>query len=113
LFDWYAILGVQNKQGEIRVDDAQEILKSLSLKSYEGGYKIMIIWMADKLNIAASNKLLKLLEEPEKRDGFILISENEEDLIQTIRSRCQILHFNGLSEPIITEALVSRETNQT
>jgi DNA polymerase-3 subunit delta' len=43
LFDWYAILGVQNKQGEIRVDDAQEILKSLSLKSYEGGYKIMII----------------------------------------------------------------------
>jgi DNA polymerase-3 subunit delta' len=66
LFDWYAILGVQNKQGEIRVDDAQEILKSLSLKSYEGGYKIMIIWMADKLNIAASNKLLKLLEEPQK-----------------------------------------------
>jgi DNA polymerase-3 subunit delta' len=52
LFDWYAILGVQNKQGEIRVDDAQEILKAL--KSYEGGYKIMIIWMADKLNIAAS-----------------------------------------------------------
>jgi DNA polymerase-3 subunit delta' len=111
LFDWYAILGVQNKQGEIRVDDAQEILKSLSLKSYEGGYKIMIIWMADKLNIAASNKLLKLLEERQK-NGFILISENEEDL-KTIRSRCQILHFNGLSEPIITEALVSRETNQT
>jgi DNA polymerase-3 subunit delta' len=60
-------LGVQNKQGEIRVDDAQEILKSLSLKSYEGGYKIMIIWMADKLNIAASNKLLKLLEEPPEK----------------------------------------------
>jgi DNA polymerase-3 subunit delta' len=94
LFDWYAILGVQNKQGEIRVDDAQEILKSLSLKSYEGGgYKIMIIWMADKLNIAASNKLLNL-EEP-RENGLILISENEEDIIQTIRSRCQILHFNG------------------
>lgn len=109
LFDWYAILGVQNKQGEIRVDDAQEILKSLSLKSYEGGYKIMIVWMADKLNIAASNKLLKLLEEPPEKTVFILISENEEDIIQTIRSRCQILHFNGLSEPIIAEALVSRE----
>jgi DNA polymerase-3 subunit delta' len=100
LFDWYAILGVQNKQGEIRVDDAQEILKSLSLKSYEGGY-IMIIWMADKLNIAASNKLLKLLEEPPEKTVLFLISENEEDLIQTIRSCCQILHFNGLSEPII------------
>ena len=109
LFDWYQILGVQNKQGEIRVDDAQEILKSLALKSYEGGYKIMIIWMADKLNIAASNKLLKLLEEPTDKTVFILISENEEDIIQTIRSRCQVLHFNGLSEAVITEALVSRE----
>ena len=109
LFDWYAILGVQNKQGEIRVDDAQEILKSLSLKSYEGGHKIMIVWMADKLNSAASNKLLKLLEEPPEKTIFILISENEEDIIQTIRSRCQVLHFNGLSEPIIAAALVSRE----
>ena len=109
LFDWYAVLGVQNKQGEIRVDDAQEILKSLSLKAYEGGYKIMIVWMADKLNIAASNKLLKLLEEPPEKTIFILISENEEDIIQTIRSRCQILHFNGLSEAVIADTLVVRE----
>lgn len=109
LFDWYRILGVQNKQGEIRVDDAQEILKSLALKSYEGGYKIMIIWMADKMNIAASNKLLKLLEEPSDKTLFILISENEEDIIQTIRSRCQVLHFNALSEKIIAEALVSSQ----
>ena len=109
LFDWYKILGVQNKQGEIRVDDAQEILKLLSLKSYEGGYKIMMVWMADKMNTEASNKLLKLLEEPPEKTVFILISENEEDIIQTIRSRCQVLHFNGLSEHIITEALVSRE----
>lgn len=109
LFDWYSVLGVQNKQGEIRVDDAQEILKSLALKSYEGGYKIMIVWMADKLNIAASNKLLKLLEEPPEKTVFILISENEEDIIQTIRSRCQILNFNGLSEQVIAEALVFRK----
>jgi len=109
LFDWYQKLGVQNKQGEIRVEDAQEILKSLALKSYEGGYKIMIIWMADKLNIAASNKLLKLLEEPTDKTLFILISENEEDIIQTIRSRCQVLHFAALPEKVISEALVSRE----
>ena len=113
LFDWYQMLGVKNKQGEIRVDDAQEILKSLALKSYEGGYKIMIIWMADKLNIAASNKLLKLLEEPTDRTVFILISENEEDIIQTIRSRCQVLHFNGLNETVIAEALVSRENMES
>jgi len=109
LFDWYRMLGVQNKQGEIRVEDAQDILKSLALKSYEGGYKIMIIWMADKMNIASSNKLLKLLEEPSDKTLFILISENEEDIIQTIRSRCQVLHFNGLSEKTIADALAERQ----
>ncbi len=109
LFDWYKILGVQNKQGMIRVEDASEVLKSLALKSHEGGYKIMIIWMADKMNLDASNKLLKLLEEPTDKTVFILISENEEDIIQTIRSRCQVLHFNGLPENVISEALVSRE----
>lgn len=108
LFDWYQLLGVQNKQGEIRVEDAQEILKSLSLKSYEGGYKITIIWMAEKMNIAASNKLLKLLEEPSDKTLFILIAENEEDIIQTIRSRCQVLQFAALPEKVITEALISR-----
>jgi DNA polymerase-3 subunit delta' len=108
LFDWYNHLGVQNKQGEIRDADAQDILKSLALKSYEGGYKIMIVWMADKMNIAASNKLLKLLEEPPEKTLFILISENEEDIIQTIRSRCQVLHFGALPESVISEALVSR-----
>ncbi len=113
LFDWYFVLGVQNKQGLIRVEDASDILKTLSLKSYEGGYKILIIWMADKMNVEASNKLLKLLEEPPEKTIFILISENEEDIIQTIRSRCQVLHFNGLSEHIITEALVSLENIET
>ncbi len=105
LFDWYKHLGVQNKQGEIRVEDAQDILKSLALKSYEGGYKIMIVWMADKMNIAASNKLLKLLEEPPEKTLFLLISENEEDIIQTIRSRCQVLHFGALPESVIIKAL--------
>lgn len=109
LFDWYRTLGVQNKQGEIRVEDASEILRLLALKSYEGGYKVMIIWMAEKLNISASNKLLKLLEEPLEKTLFILISENEEDIIQTIRSRCQVLQFNRLSEKVIADALVSRE----
>jgi len=64
LFDWYKKLGVDNKQGQIGVDEAQEIVKSLTLKSYEGGYKVMLIWMAEKMNIACANKLLKLIEEP-------------------------------------------------
>lgn len=106
LMDWYSFLGVQNKQGEIRVDDAQEMLKSLALKSYEGGYKIMIVWMADKLNTAAANKLLKLLEEPPEKTVFLLITENEEAIISTIRSRCQAIHFNGIPEQEITQSLI-------
>ena len=109
LFDWYEVLDVKNKQGEIRVEDAQEILKSLSLKAYEGGYKVMIIWMADKMNNRASNKLLKFLEEPTDKTVFILISENEEDIIQTIRSRCQVLHFPALSEIDIKNALMNNQ----
>ncbi len=107
LFDWLNFLEAGNKQGEIRVDDAQEILRLLSLKSFEGGYKVAIIWMADKMNIAASNKLLKLLEEPTDKTLFILVAENEEDIIQTILSRCQVLHFNGLSENNIAERLIT------
>ena len=113
LFDWYQMLDVKNKQGEIRVDDAQEILKTLALKSFEGGYKIMIIWMAEKINIAASNKLLKLLEEPTDNTLFILIAENEEDIIQTIRSRCQVLHFPKLLDVDISDALISQKSIET
>lgn len=109
LFDWYQVLGVANKQGLIRVEDAQEVLKSLALKSFEGGYKIMIVWMADKMNIEAANKLLKIIEEPPEKTVFILITENEQDIIETIRSRCQVLNFGRLHENAITEALVSRE----
>lgn len=106
LMDWYSFLGVQNKQGEIRVEDAHDILKSLALKSYEGGYKIMIIWMADKLNTSAANKILKLLEEPPEKTVFILITENEEAILSTIRSRCQAIHFNAIKEQEITQALI-------
>ncbi|MCF8713646.1 DNA polymerase III subunit delta' [Joostella atrarenae] len=108
LFDWYQILEIENKQGLIGVDEAQDIVKSLSLKAYEGGYKVMIIWMADKMNTAAANKLLKLIEEPPSKTFFILIAEDEEQIIQTIRSRCQILHFPPLAENVITEALQAK-----
>jgi DNA polymerase-3 subunit delta' len=109
LMDWYNELEVENKQGQIRVDDAQEIVRALSLKAYEGGYKIMIVWMADKMNIEASNKLLKLLEEPPEKTIFILITESEEALIQTIRSRCQVLHFNALPHAVVVKALVDKQ----
>ena len=108
LFDWYKLLGVDNKQGQIGVDEALDVVKSLSLKSYEGGHKIMIIWMSEKMNTACANKLLKLIEEPPEKTVFILITENEEQIISTIRSRCQALHFPPLSEAVIAEALVKK-----
>ncbi|MCX7546583.1 DNA polymerase III subunit delta' [Xanthomarina sp. F1114] len=106
LYDWYKKLGINNKQGQIGVDEATEVVKSLSLKAYEGGYKIMIIWMAEKMNSAAANKLLKLIEEPSNKTIFILITEDEGQIINTIRSRCQVLHFPPLAEVVIKDALI-------
>lgn len=113
LTEWYKLLDIKNKQGEIRVDDAQEIVKSLSLKSYEGGYKVMIVWMAEKMNIPASNKLLKMLEEPTDKTVFILVAEEEEAILQTIRSRCQVLHFPRLPDQVIAQALQQRFQMET
>ena len=109
LFDWYRKIDIQNKQGQIGVDEAHEIVKSLSLKAYEGGHKVMIIWMADKMNVATANKLLKLLEEPPNKTIFILIAESDDDILQTILSRCQVLYFGGLSEQAIADALVTQK----
>lgn len=109
LFDWYKKIDIQNKQGQIGVDEALEIVKSLSLKAYEGGYKVMIIWMADKMNTATANKLLKLLEEPPEKTVFLLIAESQDDILQTILSRCQVLNFGPLGEKAIVDALVSRQ----
>lgn len=108
LFDWYKLLGVDNKQGQIGVDEALDIVKSLSLKSYEGGYKVMVIWMAEKMNTAAANKLLKLIEEPPNKTVFILIAEDEEQIISTIRSRCQLLHFPPLAEEAVKDGLMKQ-----
>ena len=106
LFDWYKLLGVDNKQGQIGVDEAHDIVKSLALKSYEGGYKVMIIWMTEKMNTSCANKLLKLIEEPPNKTIFILIAEDEDQIINTIKSRCQALHFPPLSEIVIQQALI-------
>jgi len=108
VFNWFQNLGIENKQGQIGVDEAEEIVNQLVLKSYEGGYKVMIIWMAEKMNISASNKLLKLIEEPPEKTLFLLIAENEEQIIKTILSRCQVLHIKALSKGEIKEELIKK-----
>ena len=111
LYNWLQFIGVENKQGLIGVDEAESIVKRLQLKSYEGGFKVMIIWMAEKMNIAAANKLLKLIEEPPEKTIFILCTEDEEQIINTIKSRCQAMYFPSLTEETIAEALVPKETS--
>ena len=109
LFNWLQHIGVDNKQGQIGVDEAEDIVKKLQLKSYEGGFKVMIIWMAEKMNIAASNKLLKLIEEPPSKTIFLLVTEDEGQIINTIKSRCQAINFPALSNDDIANTLVQRE----
>ena len=107
LFDWYQQLEIENKQGQIGVLESEEIIKKLSLTAYEGGWKGVIVWRADKLNLAAANKLLKLVEEPPEKTLFIFISNHEDQVLETLRSRCQGVHFSLLPENTISKALIS------
>jgi DNA polymerase-3 subunit delta' len=93
LDEWYATLGTENKQGMIRELDASHIVSDLALKSYEGGWKMMVIWMAEKMNIAAANELLKTLEEPTPGTLLLLVAESDERLLSTIRSRVQTVRL--------------------
>lgn len=113
LFDWYRLMGIEKKQGQIGVDEAQDIVKKLALKSFEGGYKVLVVWMAEKMNSSASNKLLKLIEEPPNKTVLLLVAEDEEQIMQTIRSRCQVLTFSALPLQLIVEALTEKGLPET
>ena len=110
LFDWYQQLEIENKQGQIGVLDSEEITKKLSLTAYEGGWKGVVVWQADKLNLAAANKLLKLVEEPPEKTLLIFISNHEDQVLETLRSRCQGVRFSLLPENAISKALISYGT---
>lgn len=105
---WYEHLGVENKQGTIFARDATEMIKRLNLKAYEGKYKIVLIWMVEKMHVSAANKLLKLLEEPPQQTLFILISEQSEQLLATIRSRAFQLKIPRIDDQSIASALAQK-----
>ena len=107
IHDWYDVVGVGNKQGAIGVEEANDMVSKMSLKAFNGGYKVMIVWMAEKMSTGCANKLLKLIEEPADKTVIILVTEDEEQLINTIRSRCQTVHLNLLSEDAIKNTLTS------
>lgn len=107
--DWMARLDGENKQGIIPVKESENILRKLSIKSYGGGFKIQIIWLPEKMNAAAANKLLKLLEEPPDQTLFLLVSEYEDALLPTILSRTQRLRGDRLRDEEIREALIQKK----
>lgn len=102
---WVEKMGAENQQAQIFVKESDEIIRKLSLKSSQGGYKIMIIWLPEKMNVECSNKLLKLLEEPPAQTIFLLISEAPNMLLETILSRTQRFNINGIEEGKIAEVL--------
>lgn len=108
LNDWYDKIGIEKKQGIINAEDCSEILRTLSYKSYESEYKVMIIWMAERLYHAAAPKLLKILEEPPDKTLFILVSERQEQIINTILSRTQIVPVPRLEKESLKDALINR-----
>ncbi len=103
--DWLSAIDADNKQASIFVTESEQILSKLSLKSVEGGYKIMIIWHAEKMNQQCANSLLKLLEEPPAGTIFILTTDAPEQMLETILSRTQRIDFKRIPEQEITERL--------
>jgi DNA polymerase-3 subunit delta' len=104
--DWAQQIDIENKQPQISVEESAEIVRFLSLKSVEGGYKFVILWLPEKMNASAANKLLKSLEEPEPYTLFILVSENYEGILRTISSRTQMIQVKNLADVDIAHALV-------
>jgi DNA polymerase-3 subunit delta' len=104
--DWHDFIGVGNKQGGIGVEEAIDIASKMSLRTFNGGYRVMVIWMPEKMNSACANKLLKLIEEPAEKNVIVLVTENEEQLMATIRSRCQSMHLKPLLEKSIMDSLI-------
>lgn len=105
---WYTFLDVENKQGYMSVRDAASLLRKLSMKSYEGEYKTAIIWMAEKMRVDTANKLLKLLEEPPEKTVFLLIAEDAEELLATIKSRTVLVKIPAIEPAAIESALQTR-----
>jgi DNA polymerase-3 subunit delta' len=107
VYDWLQFIDAENKQGNITANECNDIIRKLNLKSFESGYKILILWMPEYLG-NEGNKLLKLIEEPPPKTLFILVAENESLILPTIVSRCQLIRIPALDTTDIENALVTR-----
>lgn len=105
LNQWLSEIDAENGQAIIYAKESDEIVRKLNLKSSEGGYKVTIVWLPEKLHIVCANKLLKLLEEPPEQTVFLLVSDNQEMILPTILSRTQRFNISKIEENDIAHAL--------
>ena len=112
VYDWLQFIGAENKQGNITANECNDIIRKLSLKSFESEYKILILWLPEYLG-NEGNKLLKLIEEPPPNTLFILVAENESLILPTIVSRCQLIRIPALDTASIEKALVERNKTES
>lgn len=113
LFQWLSELGREEKNALIATNESEEIVKKMSLKSYEGGVKTMIVWMPEKMHLACSNKLLKLIEEPYPNTVIILVSYDPSQIIATIRSRTQLVMVPPISDADLSDYLKKTKQDVT
>ncbi len=105
---WLKTLNAENSQAYIYAHEAENIVSNLSYKPYQGKFKILIIWLPEKMNIYAANKLLKIIEEPPSQTVFILVSHNPQQILPTILSRTQIIHIPKPSAETLEKALKTK-----
>ena len=103
---WYEAAGAENKQGIINVKESDSIIRLLGLKPYESEYRLVMIWLPERMNQAAANKLLKQLEEPPEKTVIMMVSEGTERILPTILSRTQLLLVPPIEENLLRESLM-------
>ena len=105
---WLACMDAANQQAIIGAGESDELTRKLSLKSSQGGYKVSIIWLPERMNVECANKLLKLLEEPPRQTVFIMVCEESDALLDTIKSRTQHIDIKRIDDASLEQALIER-----
>ncbi len=105
---WYEAIGIENKQGNISTFEAEEIIRSLSFKAFASEYKVVLMWLPERMNVQAANRLLKILEEPWEKTLFVLVSESPDTLLPTILSRTQRIDIPGIDNASMEAWLLER-----
>ena len=107
---WLTAIGAENQQAIITAGESDDLVRKLSLKSSQGGYKVSIVWLPERMNIECANKLLKLIEEPPLQTIFIMVCEEPDKLLETIRSRVQRIDVKKLPNETIRQALIQQRS---